>query len=360
MHITQFAHMNGTPVNFKMGAPIIGNVAHLDQNLYIAVVSGLLEGHFQQRMVKNPMGQMEPLSPEIQMDANGKVDMVFSSPLEVQTFQAGSLIEIRPGCAYAFKALSDGLLIEYLVPSTFTKPLFGEVVGVISESPLKDGIAFELLKTTVLQTVPETQVPIQTPVQTLSPLSPEPLPQRYLYKEEGTGIVKVMLYAFGLMFLLGLLSSSHNGLMIMLYSAGLLYGSYWLILELIQLYKKPFTLGIEEEGLLINNLIYQDLLIHWEAIDRIQMGAISRGRYEVQGELVIEIIPKEPSAYGKYLHPLARTWFNYSATHDIDYTLPIIMIKQSAVTVDLNELLPQLITKKLAYNYTKIAPQANA
>lgn len=381
MHITQFAHVKGTPLKFKMGDPVIGNVAHLDQNLYVAVASGQLEGYFQQRMVKNPMGQMEPLSPEIQMGADGKVEMVFSSPLEIQTFQAGSLIEIRPGCAYAFKALSDGLLIEYLVPNAFTKPLLGEALGVITEAPLKDDIPFEILKDSQVEnpnaittaepakvnntpetTGGQTMTSVMPPTQVLSSdtPSPEPLPQRYFYKEEGTGVIKVMLYAFGLMFLMGLLSSSHNGLMIMFYLGGLLYGSYWLVLEIIQLYKKPFTLGIEEEGLRINNLTYQGLLIPWEAIDRIQMGAISHGRYEVQGELVIEIIPKEASAYGKYLHPLARTWFNYSVTHNVDYSLPTIMIKQSAVTVDLNVLLPQLITKKLAYHYTKIAPQENA
>lgn len=386
MHITQFAHMTGTPVNFNIGDPIIGNCAHLEQTLYIVVADGTLEGQFQQRMVKNPVGQMEPLSPEIQMSADGKVETVFSSSLEIQTFQAGSLIEIRPGCAYAFKALAAGLLIEYLVPSSVGKPLFGEGIGGITEQPFKDDISFELLKDSQVKSLNASPIkassendftevnknlattndqeiaPTLPPTQVLTPSAPnpEPLPQRYFYREEGTGIIKVMLYAFGLMFLLGLLSSSHNPLMIFLYLTGILYGGYWLGLEIIQLYKKPFTLGIEEEGLIINNLTFNGLFIKWEDIDRIQMGAISHGRYEVQGELVIEVIPKKPDDYGKYLNPLSRMWFNYCATHDTDYTVPTIMIKQSAVTVDLNELLPQLITKKLSYHYSKIAPQENA
>lgn len=371
MHITQFAHMNGTTVNFKPGDPILGNCAHLEQTLYLVVASGLLEGHFQQRMVQGPGGQMAPLSPEIQLGDDGKVEMVYSSSVETKTFQSGSLIEVRPGCAYALKALTDGILISYLMPTPFTKPLFGETIGAITEAPLKDDIAFELLKASaVTVTAPQPEhptsasnsAPTENPTQNsnLSPIMPEPLPQRYFYREEGTGMIKVMVYAMGLLFLFGLLFSSHNPLLSILYLAGLLYGGYWLVLEILQLYKKPYTLGVEEEGLSVNNLTYSGLFIQWEDIDRLQMGAIGYGRYETEGELVIEIIPKDPNAYGKYLNPLSRLLFDYCLTHDTDYTMPIIRIKQSAVTVDLNDLLPQLISKKLSHNYAKIEPQRNA
>lgn len=358
MHITQFAHMNGTPISFKAGDPIIGNCAHLDQLLYIVVASGTLEGQFQQRLVKNASGQMEPLSAEIQMADTGTVEMVFPSNVENQLFKAGSLIEIRPGCAYAFRGQSEGLLIEYLMPLGFSAPLLGQYIGLMAEEPIKDQVTFELLKPS--PTAPASlAAPMAVPTPTILS-APEPLTQRYFYREEGNSILKLMLYGFGLMICMGMFLSATNPLFFIVFFIAFLYGGYWSILEGLQLYRKAFILGIEKEGLTINNIIYNNLFIKWDEIDRFQMAATTHGRYNIEGQLVIEIIPKDPVYFTKWLNPLSREVVKFCGKHGSDSVPPTIAIKQSDVAIDLNQLLPQLVAEKLSFFSTEKALQVNS
>ncbi len=370
MHITQFAHMNGTPINFKPGDPIIGNCAHLEQVLYLVVASGSLEGQFQQMLVKNASGQMEPLSAEIQMADTGNIEMVFPSNKETQIFQRGSLIEVRPGCAYALKAQSEGLLIEYVLPISFSSPLLGQHIGLMADEPFKDLVTFELLKPSIptsSATTSPTSVTSSSSVTSPSPVaspcsmpSSEPLTQRYFYKEEGAGVLKISLYAFGLLICFSMLLSSSNPLFFILFLCLTLFGGYWTTLECLQLYRKAFTLGIEKDGIIINNVIYSGLFIRWDEIDRFQMSALSHGRYNIEGELVIEVIPKIPINFIKWLNPLSREWFKFISRNGSDVLQPTIVIKQSGVTIDLNQLLPQLIAEKWAFDNTEKAPQVNS
>lgn len=390
MHITQFAHMNGTPIRFKPSDPIIGNCAHLDQILYIVVASGTLEGQFQQMLVKNSSGQMEPLSAEIQMADTGTVEMVFPSNVENQLFKTGSLIEIRPGCAYAFRGQSEGLLIEYLMPLGFSSPLLGQHIGLMAEEPFKDQVTFELLKPLKPSPIEErpaseitkteasidsigspapissTAAPTSSPAPMAVPLppttlsAPEPLTQRYFYRDEGNSILKLLLYGFGLMICMGMFLSASNFFLFSLFLITALFVGYWSVLEGLQLYRKAFILGIEKEGLVINNIIYNNLFIKWDEIDRFQMVTLTHGRYNIEGQLVIEIIPKDPVYFTKWLNPLSREVFKFCAKNVSDSVPPTIIIKQSDMTIDLNQLLPQLVAEKLSFFSTEKAPQVNS
>jgi len=339
MYTTEFAHIKGITIPFKPANPIIGNCAHADQTVYFVVASGSLEGHFQQMMVKNPSDHMDVLSPEIQINESGCVESIYPSSKESQIFHDGSLIEIRPGCAYAFMPLSEGVLIKYLIPSSLSTSLFNHKIGQINEETVSDQVSFELLKPAKINEPIKHEAPIK--IEKKEAPNSGPLPQKYFYREDGTTLLNIGKYSLGFMLSLGLLVSSHHLIWFLVFLALTATSGYWLALEGLFLYRKTYSLGIEEDGLTINNCVYSDLVIPWSEISRFQLEARTFNRYGLESELEIRIITNHAEMFIQYANPVERFWHK-SRVQDPTVIPPKISIKQSDVSIDLNLLLTQL------------------
>lgn len=368
---TQYARFKGTPLNFKASDPILGNVSHFSQPLLLSVAAGQIELTLQQMMVHNALGQMEPLSADMQMNADGQVEMVYPSEKITQILEPGNLVEIRPGCAYALNPLTDGILIQYLLPLPYETPLFGTTIGPIELQPIDDSIHFELIKNKTVITPQPTSIDTERPTTPILPseLDSEPTKnddvsdaiqpsetdavetvakttpvvvasnsnqQRFFYREPSTAMLRIGMFFTMPFILLIFLANMWSPIIAILWLIGTVLSGYWCALNAIPHFRNEPTLSIETDGLMVNNRTYQNLKLDWSSITQIRLDARTTS-YE-NAELVLIIDVADPKACIPNLNILQRKWFKQLQINDPNLPAPAVKLSSSDVDMELNEL----------------------
>lgn len=374
MNPTQYTHLAGKVTSFETTDAIIGNCSHIYQSILLVVASGTLEGTFQQMMVPNSLGNLEALSADVQVNANGQVEMLYPSEKIIHRLEAGSIVEVRPGCAYALNPLSKGQLVEYIIPTSQSTKLFGNTIGSVTDSPLDDTVHFELaskLSTPILPITNEiadctTISELGAGAELASDLTPEiPLSetetaashietavintpsafhsneniisqQKVFYREASATMIKICKLLF-IPLILAVYVGNINYLPLnFALFVFIVYCFYKLAIECIYLYKNKSSLSIEPNGLVINNDTYMDLALDWCDIYSIELDSVSS--YANTSQLVLQITVKQPEIYLKQLYPLQRIWFEYSLKNNPPISVPAIRLKASDVDTELNQL----------------------
>lgn len=354
---TQYAYLPGKEVRFKATDPIIGNTSHLSQSMLLVVVEGQLEITLQQMMVKNGLGHMEPLSAEVQMSDSGQVEMVYPSERISQIFEAGQLIEIRPGCAYAINPISNGLFIEYVLPLPYETPLFGSDTGLIGKPALEDLISFELVKekpvTAVNVTepileviipevavpeviVPDTELPVEQSVVDAPKKFDIPDFQRYYYRDASTAMLRIGLYCFIPFVEFALTVNDFNFFWALALLATLAFCGYKAYLEADQHFRNLPVLSIESDGILISNRTYINLKLNWDQILQVRID-LKHAKLDY-AELMLVIEVGDMSACMPSLNILQKMWFRQLQVNDPSISPPKVTLSQADVGTDLNDL----------------------
>lgn len=340
---TQYASFKGTTLNFRASDPILGNVSHFSQPLLIAIASGQIEITLQQMMVKNALGQMEPLSSEMQMNADGQVEMGYPSEKITHVLESGSLVEIRPGCAYALNPLTDGVLIQYLLPHPYETPLFNTTVGQIDTEAIDDRIHFELVKKKVSTT---TELPVIQPlefkkVETIpqaTPVTevPDSNQKRYFYREPSTAMLKIGMFFVIPFIVLAFVANMWTPIVAILWFMLTIFCGYWGVINATPHFRNEPTLSIEPDGLIIHNRTYQNLKLSWDQITRTRLDARTTSYENAELVLIIDVV--DLNACIPNLNILQRKWLKQLQINDPTALAPIIKLSNTDVDTDLNDL----------------------